>query len=499
MNSRIWTLRSLVIWLTFLGIFTMAARISVDTDTWWHLRAGQWIVEHRAVPQVDPFSYTRLGEVWQYPGWLVEVPMYLIYQGLGPGGLNIWTALMVTLAFGLLWQTLHGGPFLRAFILVLATAVSGVYWAARPYLVTFVLAAAYLRILEDFHWQRTAQSIRRLWWLPVLMVVWANSHGGFAVGFILWGVYAFAEVVAWLREHSFFVSLKTFFDLKSSIQNPQFTLFWAGLLMILAVCCNPSGPVMLLYPFKTVSIGALQEYIAEWQSPNFHSLSVQPFIWLFLATFAAVGISRRRLALTDFLLVGGFAYMGLLAGRNVALFALAAPPVLARHLDPLVSVLSRKTGYRSTALDSRQPRYIRLNRLLVGLLLLAAVAKAALVYPASVNQAQFTKSLPVNAVEFIRSANPPGRLFNAYNWGAYLLWALPEYPVFLDGRTDLYNDEIINQWLQVVRGETGWEEVLERWQVRLILLEPKMPVISQLPGKGWKLLYMDDLAVVYGR
>ena len=59
---------------------------------------------------------------------------------------------------------------------------------------------------------------------------------------------------------------------------------------------NPAGPVMLAYPFKTVSIGALQDYIAEWQSPNFHSLSVQPFIWLLLVTFAAVGVSRRRLA-----------------------------------------------------------------------------------------------------------------------------------------------------------------------------------------------------------
>ena len=62
------TTRRLVTWIVFLAIFAMAARMSVDTDTWWHLRAGQWIVEHRAVPQVDPFSYTRLGDAWQYPG-----------------------------------------------------------------------------------------------------------------------------------------------------------------------------------------------------------------------------------------------------------------------------------------------------------------------------------------------------------------------------------------------------------------------------------------------
>ena len=83
------TTKRLVVCLTFLAVFAMAARISVDTDTWWHLRAGQWIVEHCAVPQQDPFSHTRLGERWQYPGWLVEVPMYAIYQAFGPGGLNL--------------------------------------------------------------------------------------------------------------------------------------------------------------------------------------------------------------------------------------------------------------------------------------------------------------------------------------------------------------------------------------------------------------------------
>jgi hypothetical protein len=132
------TTRRLVTWIAFLAVFTMAARISMDTDTWWHLRAGQWIMEHGLVPQADPFSYTRLGAVWQYPGWLVEVPMLWLYRLLGPGGLNLWTAAMVTLAFAFLWRALSGGPFLKAFVVVLAATASGVYWAARPYLVTFL-------------------------------------------------------------------------------------------------------------------------------------------------------------------------------------------------------------------------------------------------------------------------------------------------------------------------------------------------------------------------
>jgi hypothetical protein len=120
----------LVTFITFLAVFAMAARISVDTDTWWHLRAGQWIVENRQIPREDVFSYTRAGESWEYPGWLVEVPLYWLYQLAGPGGLNLWTAFMVTLTFAFVWLTLSGGPFLKAFVIVLAAAAAGVYWAA---------------------------------------------------------------------------------------------------------------------------------------------------------------------------------------------------------------------------------------------------------------------------------------------------------------------------------------------------------------------------------
>lgn len=494
------SIRRLVTLIVFLAVFAMAARVSVDTDTWWHLRAGQWIVEHRTVPQVDPFSYTRQGEAWQYPGWLVEVPMYWIYRVLGPGGLNVWTALMVTLAFVFIWKTLSGGVFLRAFVMVLAAAASGVYWAARPYLVTFVLAAAFLWILEDFRWEKDRRANVRLWLLPVLMILWANSHGGFAVGFLIWGVYCVAEFVGWV-----FPRIFHFIKKESAQQNAApagqrlVRLLLVGILMIIAVSLNPSGPIMLLYPFKTVGISALKDYIQEWQSPDFHSLSVQPFAWLLLLTFGVVGASRRRFAFTDFLLFAGFAYMALMAGRNIALFALVAPMVLTRHAAPLLAAAGRSMGLRGYSAGAVRRGQTVLNSILLGIILIAVLLKVSLVFPESANIKIFQDTLPVEAVNFIRKNHPQGRLFSSYNWGGYLLWALPEYPVFIDGRTDLYNDEVINQWLWVVRAENGWQSVLEKWNVHLVLLEPDLKVVELLPGNGWHLLYSDQKAVIYAK
>jgi hypothetical protein len=138
-----------------------------------------------------------------------------------------------------------------------------------------------------------------------------------------------------------------------------------------------------------------------------------------------------------------------------------------------------------------------LNWILLGVLILATGVKAALVFPPKENEKFMQQSLPVDAVEYMRHEKPEGRLFNSYDWGGYLLWALPEYPVFVDGRTDLYGDEIIDQWVQVVRAERGWQDVLDAWAVRLILLEPYRPVVDLLDGEGWRLLYEDDVAVVY--
>jgi hypothetical protein len=493
--------KALVQWIVFLGIFAMAARISMDTDTWWHLRAGEWILEHHRVPQQDYFSYTRLGADWKYPGWLVEVPMVAIYGAFGPGGLNVWTALMVTLAFVFIWKTLSGGPFLRAFVLVIAATVSSVYWAARPYLVTFVLSAVFLWILEDYYWRPSEAAVKRLWWLPVFMALWVNSHGGFLVGFILVGVYWFAQMInKFLREGFAWLVPKGDVTLRSLAGSAEWRLTWIGLLMLAAVCMNPAGANMLLYPFKTVSIQVLKDYIQEWQSPNFHLLSTQPFLWLLILVFGAVGISRRRIHLTDFLLIAGFSYLGMIAARNIALFALVAPSVITRHTAPITAGLTRLAGIRFSFDQPIEKKWGQINIALVCLLVLAVVAKVWLVFPRAVNQEAFRKFLPVRAVEYLKIEKPPGRLFNSYNWGAYLLWELPEYPVFVDGRTDLYNDEVIGEWLKVMRMEPGWEMILSRYSINLILVESNSTLGRQLATNAhWMAVFQDPTAIVYTR
>jgi len=478
--------KKLVIWIAFLGIVAMAARVSIDSDTWWHLRAGQWMVENRALMQVDSFSYTRAGTAWQYPGIWIEILFYKLYQVFGLGGLNLWTTLMVTVAFASLWPSLSGNVFLRALVIIFSALVSAIHWVARPHLVTFVLAAIFLWVLEDYRWGRGKPHIK---WLPVLMVIWVNSHGGYLAGFLIWGVY--------------FVGLIFQDEQINLIEQKKYRLrqlLVVGFWMVLATLLNPQGISLLSLPFTTVSRGAEQLWIAEWQTPNFHELRMQPFAWLLLLTLGAVGASNKRLALVDFFLVTGFGYLGLIAARNIPLFAFTAAIVLTRHADDLYQSWAKKREISIFQNSGESLGWqVWVNRGLVIVLIFAVAVKLGSVMVPGENLMEIHEAMPADAVQFIKEAEPQGRLFNAYNWGGYLIWALPGYPVFVDGRADLHGDEIINQWVHVIQAKNGWQEILATWDISLILLEPYQPVARLLPLEGWSLLYEDDIAVVYGR
>ncbi len=252
---------------------------------------------------------------------------------------------------------------------------------------------------------------------------------------------------------------------------------------------------MLLYPFRTIGIEALKGYIQEWQPPDFGSAQVAPFSGLLLLSFTALGVSRKRISLSDFLLFAVFACLALEAARNIAFFAIVAPAVITRHLAPVTAALARQYGIRPGGdQESRIERSI--NLLLLVMLSFAGCFRTLSVLPTKANSAEITKSMPVDAVEWIRSARPAGRIFNSYNWGGYLLWELPEYPVFIDGRTDLYDDALVNEWILVVQAKPGWQEVLERWEVGWVLVEPGLPILSRLDEIGWRRVFEDNNSVV---
>ncbi len=114
-------------------------------------------------------------------------------------------------------------------------------------------------------------------------------------------------------------------------------------------------------------------------------------------------------------------------------------------------------------------------------------------------EAVIQQQFPAQAVTWLKENHSPGQLFNEYNWGGYLIWALPAYPVAVDGRTDLFGDQILQAYLDARAARPDWEDTLDAWQVDLALLSPEAPLNNALAKAGWRVLYQDKIAVVWGR
>jgi hypothetical protein len=494
-GSSLTTLR-LMVAVLFVAIMIMAASRSqpADTDTWWHLKSGQLMWETGQMLRTDPFSYTVAGQPWIDHGWLVQILLWPIYRALGLAGLALLLAVIVTASFVLVYQQCDGKPFVAALVVVLAAVASSVIWSVRPQIVSFLLTAVVAYLLHGY--KRTGNS-RWLWPMPFLVVVWVNCHAGFVVAFILMGCYLAGEIVNRL----------------TSDPPPGFRirpLVLTALVSGPAVLLNPNTFRMIPYAFQTVSIGPLQNFIQEWAAPDFHNLQFQPMIWLLLLILGAMGLSRRRADWTDLALVGVFAYMALLAVRNIALFALVAAPVLSRSLVAALDELALMPrfswlGVLAHIRPSPHPR--RAAAYLNGVLLALVVVGGSVTVTVDLARVRdpgvWGKGLPLGAVQYLRTHDLPGQMFNTYNWGGYLIWSLyPENPVFVDGRTDLYalNGRVLDDYAIVHWAQPGWQEVLDQYHVGYVITE-RAGLLDMLLAQAndWRPVYHDTLAAIYVR
>jgi hypothetical protein len=480
--------KTLVVCIALLAVFTMAVRISADTDTWWHLGAGRWMVENRQIVTTDPFSLTRTGEGWTNPSWMAQLLLYGTYSGAGLPGLNLLTAAMVTLAFACAWPLMDGPGLLRAFVLVAAATASAVYWSARPQIVSFALSGAWLLMLEKGRADR-----RLLLALPAGMALWANIHGGFVMGLLFIGVHLSGEFLEGAADRVG----RGLGWAAIWAQRKQWVLILVGLLLACAaaVSLNPYGPRLLGYPLQTLSIGTLQTAIDEWQSPDFHSADSLPFLALLLGAMFLLAVSPRRKSGREMVLFAALAALALVGRRNIALFALGCAPLFAQHAWAILQPLT--LGRRS---DSRQvPAGVARAVNLVVMALLVVAAGAKMIEPLSKarNGLAVAEQQPLGALAALKAESPSGPLFNSYTWGGYLIWDVwPAYLTFVDGRTDLFADRVLSEYLTVWNAGEGWEQILTGYGIRVTLIEPQAPLADELASAGWRVLYSDRQAVL---
>ena len=294
--------------VVLLGVFSTEA---ADTDFWWHLKTGEYIAEHGKLPVPDPFSYTSGKGKPAYPGeetvryfnltheWLAQVLLWLLYRLGGFPAVVLWKAFLlgvVCSAAGCLAARRAKNFYLGILAALAPVPVLTLFASDRPALITFALVAVFVVILDSYV---SGGRAVWLWMLIPLHIVWANSHGGFFLG---WGVLAAYGVGAW--------------RLPSERRKP---LWLAAGACILLSGLNPNG-FRILEVLPAYRGSYLTSTLIEWK---------RPFLWgppytynlLLYSTAAAMILAWRRLRLSDVLLFAAFGAASLMAFRNIVFVA----------------------------------------------------------------------------------------------------------------------------------------------------------------------------------
>lgn len=468
------------LWL--LALFVLV-RTQSDPDYWWHLRVGEWISQHGAVPQSALFSWLAEGRPWVAHEWLGEVLLYQLHLRF-----DVWASIVLFAALNvaILWgveriiHLLRPGVSVsaRAGLVLIVALVLIPVWGPRgqTWDIAFGLFTAYALLAYLEQGRR-----RPLWLLPPIMLLWVNLHGG---GVLVFGLVSAAILAGEALNRR----------LGWSPGRPWRPLLVPLGLALLAMSANPAGPAIYAYPLGTVASAAMQDLISEWQSPDFHLLIFR-FAQGFLA-FGLVGllaIVRVRDA-RAILMGAGLTFMFLQAGRYVGLFA----PLSVALLGPWLVLALRRLGRLLPRFRSPlRPK----SRRLVGAAF--AITFAVLLAGRFVNMPHFQVQAvaelePVAAVDWIVAHPQAGRLWNDYNFGGYLIWRLPQVPVGYYGAADAFGDRGLNTLADLLQGVLDPGTYLREQQIDWVLTAPDRPLAHWLAvSPSWERLYTDGDAVIY--
>jgi hypothetical protein len=453
----------------FLDVLMLAAGQNLlhDGDTFLHIAAGNWIWTHGAVPRTDPFSFTRHGAPWVAHEWLAELGFAAAYRALG------WTG-VIALSAGAIAATYYMLARFLARILPTPAVLVGVtasfllaapHLLARPHVLTMPLLVLWVAAHERAREEGRAPALLLL---PA-MTLWANLHGGFVIGLGLTALYALDALASAADRRTRLRSLRT----------------WAffGAAVLLAALLTPfgiNGPLFALHLAReTYALGM----ISEWHSTDFSRF--QPLeIWI--AGLLLLGFTLRpRLGLFGLALLLGLVHFALAHSRNADLLALIGPMILAA---PVARALG-SDGAHHAATPRRRSQ-------VAGAAIMIAATVVLCLHPI---RPQDGPSTPREAVAAARKAGLTGPVFNAYDFGGYLIFA-GLHP-FDDGRIDLYGDRFMADYMDAVAArDDALPRLIERYHIAWALLAPDMPAaqaLGRLPG--WRRVYADADAVVYRR
>jgi hypothetical protein len=447
-----------------IGLVVSVARsTALSNDEFWSLAAGQWMLAHHSFMGLDPFSYTESHRRWVTDEWGSEITLAELFRLFGNAAYSLYAILLgglclVTSAAYLRALGARGGR-VAAIVILLAIGIAGIVASDRGLDFSLVWLPLELLILT-----KARHNPRWLFLLPLLCLLWVNTHGS-----ILLGLLVVVVELGWSLIPERVVQRV------GGVRQSPFTgsLALALLASVVASCLTPYGPGLLAYDFGVSRNGQISHYITEWNSPNFHSVLTLLVFCLSLAVLVAC-IWTRRIPLLE---------------GSLGLFLF----VEALQTERLVTYLMVVAAGLAATLPARAPWGTTVRRWAGGgLLTLAIVIVAIPAVPAGT----VSSSQPIGAFNYLRAR--PGRIFTEYTWGDYSV--ARHRATFVDGRTDLFEGQVLTEFMAVTNLTTNPDPVFSAYHVSYVVWAPRTALAQYLVrDPRWHVVDRTSVALVFAR
>ena len=449
-----------------------------DPDLGWHIRAGQYMLQTHSVVRHDPFSWSMPGYPWVDHEWATDIAIAFLY---GIGGLTalslVWELIIVAIAVAVLRHRLAGVPVsiqgavtMAAFIIVLPPILG-----VRPQMLSLLFLAIVAGAVSR---ERLGASgaMRRLWLLPLLFAAWANLHAGFAAALIYLVVVWCARTVEsrWMRAQGL--------EPDAPCGSPQ--LRQLGLIILACIAAtfvNAYGPGVYREVIQTASDKLAMTRIDEWRSPSADAMFAG--FWLLVICAPVIArLSQRKVTLEELLLYVAFLAMSLRAARNVAVFMIVVTPFLAAHIASAWPRLVRELG--------NIPAWFGWSLVIIAVGLGAMRLRTT--EACWTDAAAYGKegNYPYLAIADVAKEPPDSRGMCRYGWGGYVMWRLPDYKVFIDGRMAIWKRDgyqVFADYDKLYYVQPGCLDLLRRYRFDWILVPKEAPLGELLRAiGGWQ-------------
>lgn len=472
--------------ILFLAVFIAAVllgprMLNIDGDLPRHLLMGKIVLETRAIPTTDIFSHVYEGAPLVPHEWLAGVVFYITYTLLGLNGVVLLAALLLAATFLLVYEETQRSSGMRLTPLALTAwgaAITSLHWITRPHLFTMLFFALYLVWANRLHRGES----KRFWLFPLAMLLWGNMHGEFIAGLLVLGSYG----AGWFWEYLFSA-------VKPSLEIGK-NLALAFLSSLLVTFINPVGLHTWETVFGYVNNRYLMSRINETNPPDFSQPQFQVLLVLLGFSIFLLATQREKMNTGQAFALAGFSMMSLLSARNVHLYGVAAPLLLAgalagRQMPHLFENIEKL--FARVEENLRGMVWPIVTVLLVGSLVLTSAL--------GTDNRFSPKIFPVQAIDWLENNPQTGRMFNAFDWGGYLLLRLwPTHLAFIDSQTDVRGD-VSREYEKIITLADNWQATLGKYSVQWVIIPPDWPLAKALLAEGWREIYRDETATIFAR